>query len=204
MGWRSGFLGGLFDARVAGRAIEHGERIRAEEGPQPVGRTFLRRLRARYVHTDGAGRRRLGWRVWFLLWLLAGLFAATTAGLGLHRAYAMARATAVTAEVLQVYTAVDDTPFDRGQVQYTPVFAVTASDGRQLRLTPGLRHADLDLAVGTRHALLHDPAGGRVILPGRHNREVAGVIGLIALMALALALPAPLIHHRLRDRQRPA
>ena len=149
-----------------------------------------------------AGERIVSWRVWLLIWLVPALFGVTALGLAAGAAYRQATTVPGEGEVVRVYAWEGETPFDRGVTNYGPVFRYEFKPGEMAEASTGMSSPDWNFEVGSRHAIRFNPKRkGNVMVPGRHNWAVAGVIGLIALVT---ALPAWWGHVRVRRWQREA
>lgn len=149
--------------------------------------------------TTETGERIVSWRVWLLIWLVPGLFALAALGLLGEAGYRQLSTVPGEGEVVRVYQWPGETVFDRGTVNYAPVFRYAFKPGEMTEASTGLSHPGWNFAVGSRHAIRYNPnRKGDVMLPGAHNWAVAGVIGLIALVT---ALPAWWGHTRVRRWQ---
>lgn len=164
-----------------------------------IWRLLGRFLASQYLYTDPAGKRHVGWRTWFLLWLLPVVTLGAALVVFLEIAWRQQAGMLVEAEVVQVYQWEGDTPFDRGEAQFSPVFTFEDARGRQLRLTPGLRHADWNYPVGSRHMVRYVDGAGRVTIPGTLEYKIPAVVGLVGLF---FALVALFFHLRLRRWER--
>ena len=187
IGWMMG--------REAPAARARAEEIRAAEPGLGFWGRVGKGIASQYLHTDARGQRHVGWRAWLLLWLLPAGFAIGAAVAFIDVAWRQQAGMLLEAEVVQVYQWEGTGPFDRGALQYSPVFRFTDTQGRVQRLTPGLRHADWDFPVGSRHMVRHVPGSGQVTIPGHVEYTVSAVVGLIALLCGLIALP---LHLRLR------
>lgn len=145
------------------------------------------------------GRRLVSWRMWVLVWVVPACFAMGALWLAIEAGYKRLATVPGEGEVVRVYAWEGATPFDRGAVNYAPVFRYVWSDGQATEASVGMSHPDWDYPVGSRHAIRYFP--GRkadVILPGRHNWAAAQVIAAIAALCL---LPAAWGTWRLRRWQ---
>jgi hypothetical protein len=190
-----GIAGGLLGARWAGKSIEKGKALAAEraargEAPLTTWQSFRALMRRQYLWTDAAGVRHVGWRVWFLIWLVPGLFALATLWFIIVPTAQLAGWSRAEAVVSQVYAWEGETPFDRGVMQYAPLLCYTWTDGSETCATPGQRHRDWNFEVGSTHEILFDPARkANVALPGFDNQwALALAIGIITLVTGAIAL----------------
>jgi hypothetical protein len=155
--------------------------------------------RVGFTTTDVQGRRRFTWRIWVLIWLFPGVFAAGA----LAMAYEDWRHTlwpTAEGEVVRVYAWEGTSVLDYGEMGYSPVFRYIWSNGQPTEATAGMRHADWNFPLGTRRTIHFNPkVKDNVFLPGPHVYMVAKVLGL---MALALAVPALWLHRRARRWER--
>lgn len=133
------------------------------------------------------GQREIGWRLWVLIWVAPVLFAAAAALLLAVAAYSLATSRPTTGEVVRVYGWEGETPFDRGRINYAPVFRYIWQDGEPTEASVGMSHPDWNFAVGSTHEIRYFP--GRksdVILPGFHNWQVG-----LTILAIAAVLTLP-------------
>lgn len=145
------------------------------------------------------GRREVSWRTWVLIWLLPVLFGLAAALLLAEAAYKRLATRPGTGEVVRVHAWEGETIFDRGRINYAPVFRYVWSDGEPTEASPGMSNPGWNFGIGARHAIRYFP--GRkadVVLPGPHNWAVAGMIAAIAMLT---AIPAALLSRALRRWQ---
>jgi len=177
------------------QAEEHARQIRQDQPDISTPRLILQLIRRDYLWTDSAGRRHIGMNIWILTWVFPVLLmaAALLYFLAVTADYRMARDT--TGTVVQVYQFEGETIFDRGEMQFVPVFEVVDETGRTRRLTPEMRHADWNFEVGSVHPLrVARQAPTRVLL----GDGVPSLIPFwIAVIALVSSVPAGLLSWRL-------
>lgn len=152
-----------------------------------------------YAET-AAGERIVSWRVWLFIWLLPGMFALATVAMLGEAAWRLQGTIEGQGEVVRVYAFEGETVFDRGTINYSPVFRYEFAPGEMTEASTGMSHPDWNFEVGSVHEILFKPRYKTdVSLPGPHNWAVAWVIGAIAI---ALAFPAMWVHRRVRRWQR--
>lgn len=152
------------------------------------------------LRTTEDGRRLISWRVWVLVWVTPVLFALATVLLLGEAAYKRFATVETEGEVVRVYTWDGETIFDRGTVNYAPVFRYVWSDGQPTEASAGMSHPDWNFALGSRHVIRYFPAAkSDVVLPGPHLWSVAWAI---ALIALGVTMPALWGTWRLKRWQR--
>jgi hypothetical protein len=152
------------------------ELTEAEGRPPTPGEAAREVLRRQYLWTDARGVRRIGWRVWVLLWLSPALFALATLFLTVEAVVKTRFYAQTEAEVVRVYSWEDETGV-------SPLFRYTWIDGKPTEATPGVRHEDWDFPVGSVHTILYNPwRKTNVVLPGAHNWFVARVIAAITIV----------------------
>ncbi|MDU8926828.1 hypothetical protein RXV86_05490 [Alisedimentitalea sp. MJ-SS2] len=150
--------------------------------------------------TDKSGNRVVSWRVWLLIWIVPGLFVLAALGLLAEAGYRQLSTVPGTGEVVRVYEWEGETPFDKGRMNYGPVFRYEFQPGEMTEASTGKSHPGWNFEIGTRMPIRYTPNRKvNVMLPGGHNWAVPGVIGLFALM---MALPAWWGHRRVRRWQR--
>lgn len=150
------------------------------------------------THPDG--RREVSWRLWVLIWVLPAGLTVAALWLAAVAAYGQLATRPTTGEVVRVYGWEGETVFDRGTMNYSPVFRYVWSDGKETEASTGMSHPAWNFAVGSRHEIRYFPVRKRdVILPGWPNWLPA----LIILgMAVVVAVPALFAALRLRRWQR--
>ncbi|MGV6849006.1 MAG: DUF3592 domain-containing protein [Marinibacterium sp.] len=149
------------------------------------------------IHADE--RREASWRLWLLIWILPAGFALAAIWLVAVAAYGQVATQPATGEVVRVYGWEGGTIFDRGTMNYSPVFRYRWSDGADTEASTGMSRPEWNYAIGSRHDIRYFPARKRdVILPGWHNWLPALII---FGMAAVLAVPALLAALRLRRWQ---
>lgn len=95
-------------------------------------------------------------------------------------------------EVVRVYSWPGESPWNRGVMEYAPIFRYVWTDGTETEASGGYRDPDWNFEIGSRHAIRYWPDRKTdVVLEGRHNWFVAKVI---AVMAVILVFPALAIH----------
>ncbi|WP_146343959.1 hypothetical protein [Falsiphaeobacter marinintestinus] len=152
-----------------------------------------------FLRIDETGRRLISWRVWVLVWVTPVLFAAAAAFLALIAEYERLVSVSTIGEVVRVYAWEGETPFDRGQTNYAPVFDFVDQDGRETGASTGMSHPDWNFDIGSKHEIRYIPGADQdVLLPGPHNYAVAGVIAVISIV---LAVPGVLMTVLLRRWQ---
>jgi hypothetical protein len=158
---------------------------------------FARRVG--FTWSDPQGRRRFTWRVWFLIWLAPGLFAAAAALLALED-WRKTQLPQAEGEVVRVYAWEGESVLDHGEMGYSPIFRYVWTDGKPTEASTGMRNANWNFPLGTRKMIHFNPAKkDDVFLPGPHVYLAAKVLGLLAL---ALAVPALWLHRRARRWER--
>jgi hypothetical protein len=189
---------GMWAGRKVARGVEDGKELARERDAAGLDRLGFRDLiRRQYLWTDENGNRHVGWRVWFLLWLLPGLFALAAAWFALVSSLQGSSYVATQAVVSQVYVSEGSTPFDRGVMQYAPLLCYQWTDGTETCATPGQSHRDWNFEVGSRHEILYDPQTKRdVRLPGFANMWALPVV--LCAIALGTGLIAAYGHLRVR------
>lgn len=153
-----------------------------------------------------AGARVVSWRVWLFIWLVPGLFGLAALLLAGETAWRLQGRVEVVGEVVRVYAFEGETLFDRGTVNYSPVFrydfATGDAPGDITEASTGMSHKDWNFPIGAEMPIRFNPTYKTdVTLPGPHNWVVAWIIGLIAAVT---ALPALWAHRRVRGWQRGA
>ena len=140
---------------------------------------------------------RLAYRMLWVFPAVLAVFAATTM---LAEVRVLVHWQRAEGEVVRVHAFEGTGPFDPGQPQFAPVFRYVWTDGQPTEASVGMRHPDWNFAPGTRHQIRFHPGYRRdVALPGAHNLVLPGVL---AGLALALALPLALIGRRRQARRR--
>ncbi len=152
------------------------------------------------VRTDGNGRRLISWRLWVLIWVAPVLFGLAAVLMLGQAGYLRLASVPGEGEVVRVYAWEGETPFDRGRINYGPVFRYDWSDGQPTDASLGQSHPDWNFEIGSRHAIRYLPGvKANVMLPGWHN-WAAGLI--ILAIGAVLTLPALWATVRLRRWQR--
>ncbi|UYV39302.1 hypothetical protein N4R57_10010 [Rhodobacteraceae bacterium D3-12] len=147
-----------------------------------------------------AGERIVSWRVWLLVWLLPGVFALGTVAMVGEAGWRLQGTVVGQGEVVRVYTFEGETVFDRGVLNYSPVFRYEFAPGEMIEASTGMSHPDWNYEIGSVHEIYYKPSyKTNVSLPGAHNWAVAWVIGGITAVLL---LPALWLHRRVRRWQR--
>ena len=142
------------------------------------------------------GRREVSWRVWVLVWVTPVLFLAAAVLMLGYEGYRHATSVPGEGEVVRVYAWEGETIFDRGTINYGPVFKYIWSDGNPTEATSGMSHPDWNFDIGSRHAIRYfEGYKGNVVYPGLHN-WMAGLI-ILGLGAVCL-IPALWVTARLR------
>ncbi|MDQ2088464.1 DUF3592 domain-containing protein [Marimonas arenosa] len=147
-----------------------------------------------------AGERIVSWRAWVLLWVVPALFAVAALILLAAASYRQLSTVPGEGEVVRVYAWDGETIFDRGSINYSPVFRYEFAPGDVTEATSGMSHPGWNFEIGSRHAIRYNPRRKTdVVLPGAHNWAPAAVIAALALLT---GLPAIWGHRRLRRWQR--
>ncbi|MDQ2092645.1 hypothetical protein [Rhodalgimonas zhirmunskyi] len=153
-----------------------------------------------FLFGEKDGVRVVSWRVWLFLWLLPGLLALGALAMLAETGWRYAQTVPGEGEVVHVYAWEGETLFDRGRMIYAPVFLYNDGTGRAVRASTYMAAPDWNFPLGSRHAIRFDPRGQLdAMLPGASNFAVPGII---AALALLFALPALLLHVRVRRWQR--
>lgn len=141
------------------------------------------------LRETGEGVREISWRMWVLVWVVPVAFGLAALWLVVEAGYKRLATVPGEGEVVRVYAWEGETLFDRGQVNYAPVFRYVWSDGAPTEASVGMSHPGWNFPVGSRHAIRFFP--GRkadVVLPGAHNWAVAAIIAAIAAVCVLPAL----------------
>lgn len=154
---------------------------------------FLSRmLSGRGTRIDRHGRRRPSWRIALVVFSFPVLCFLAALAFAAETALFLARSELTTGTVVERYEWVGQTPFDRGVVNYEPVFSYIRPDGEVMRASVGSAHSSFALKVGDSAPIHFDPAS-------RGNVRMATWQGLwfvpamLALIGAVALVPAALV-----------
>lgn len=152
-----------------------------------------------FLFAEEGGRRIVSWRVWLFVWIVPALFALSALVMAGEVAWRLSQMERGEGEVSFVYSWPGETLFNRGTMNYAPVF-IYRVDGEEIRASTWMADPDWDFPLGSQHEILYDPRGALdVMLPGPKNWAVPRVV---AMIALGFAIPALLLHGLVRRWQR--
>ncbi|GGL65157.1 hypothetical protein [Wenxinia marina] len=162
--------------------------------PHPIGHAILR---SRFL-TDMTWRTRAK----IIVWVLPVLFAIATLGFLAENALYVLRSERVEGTVVQRYEWPGETVFDRGTINYEPIFTYRM-DGEDYRASVGSSHSSFDVAVGETAMIRAIPGHrGNVRMDTWQGLWfIPAMLSLFLAASVAIALPLWLIVDRLFFRK---
>lgn len=152
-------------------------------GPGAQARQSFRELF--WVTTDADGSRRIGSVLWGLLGAVPTAMLAVSAFLLVNLFDETFRYDRTLGEVVEVRSFVSTAPWNRGTMEYVPVFLYTWSDGAPTRAGVSLASASYNFPVGSQHEILFNPRRrDDVVIPGLINWIVPGGFAVLTLLTL--------------------
>lgn len=156
-----------------------------------------------FFRTLPDGRRQVSWRVWLLIFVAPVLFLAFAAFFTINSLLIVTNYQRTMGEVVRVYEAPGYTPWDGETTDYSPVFRYEFKPGQTTDASTGQSSPNWNFAIGSKHAILFDPAQKR-------NVKLDNVEQLWALPAIigaiggAVLIPALIAAAFIRRWQRNA
>ncbi len=135
------------------------------------------------------GKREASWRMWLLIFITPGLFAAAVVYLTFQSLHIDASGVRTMGTVVRVYDWEDWTPWDGDTTIYSPVFEYEFSDGSLTQASTGQSSPNWNFPVGSSHEILFYPDRKQDVK--LNNFETLWAVPLIiAAIALATLIPA--------------
>lgn len=159
-----------------------------------------------FLRTGPDGRRQVSWRVWVLIFVLPALMIGAALLLAFESHSFVNGAQRTMGEVVRVYSWDSNNPWDGEHTAYSPVFRYTFAPGDITEASLGMKSANWNFPIGSRHEILFDPSQkGNVGLDSfEYLWAVPAIVGAIGLILLLPALVATAFVLRWLRRGTPA